>query len=171
MSVIEERLAARGFVLPPPLKVPAGVSLPFQFVRVIGTRAIISGHGPQDADGSMSRPLGKVGRELTVDQAHEAARRTGLAILGSLQRALGDLDRIVAWGRVLGMVNSAPGFNQQPTVINGFSNLIIDVFGAEIGAHARSAVGMAELPFDIPVEIEAEVTIRDASSHPSGASR
>jgi enamine deaminase RidA (YjgF/YER057c/UK114 family) len=69
------------------------------------------------------------------------------------------------------MVNSAPGFNQQPTVINGFSNLIIDVFGAEIGAHARSAVGVAELPFDIPVEIEAEVTIRDASSHPSGASR
>ena len=171
MSVIEERLAARGFVLPPPLKVPAGVSLPFQFVRVIGTRAIISGHGPQDADGSMSRPLGKVGRELTVEQAHEAARRTGLAILGSLQRALGDLDRIVAWGRVFGMVNSAPGFNQQPTVINGFSNLIIDVFGAEIGAHARSAVGMAELPFDIPVEIEGEVTIRDDSSNHSGASR
>jgi len=72
---------------------------------------------------------------------------------------------------VFGMVNSASGFNQQPTVINGFSNLIIDLFGAEIGAHARSAVGMAELPFDIPVEIEAEVTIRDASSHPSGASR
>jgi len=69
------------------------------------------------------------------------------------------------------MVNSAPGFNQQPTVINGFSNLIIDVFGAEIGAHARSAVGMAELPFDIPVEIEGEVTIRDDSSHHSGASR
>ena len=83
-----------------------------------------------------------------------------LAILGSLQRALGDLDRIVAWGRVFGMVNSAPGFNQQPTVINGFSNLIVDIFGAEVGAHARSAVGMAELPFDIPVEIEGEVVIR-----------
>jgi enamine deaminase RidA (YjgF/YER057c/UK114 family) len=160
MSLIEERLAARGFVLPPPLKAPPGVSLPFQFVRMVGTRAIIAGHGPQDPDGSISRPLGKVGRELTVEQAHEAARRTALAMLGSLQRALGDLDRIVAWGRVFGMVNSAPGFNQQPSVINGFSNLILDVFGAEIGAHARSAVGMAELPFDIPVEVEAEVVIR-----------
>ena len=169
MSRIEERLAARRLVLPPPLKVPAGVVLPFQFVRVIGTRALIAGHGPQDADGSISRPLGKVGRELTVEQAHAAAERTALAILGSLQRALGDLDRIVAWGRVFGMVNSAPGFNQQPTVINGFSNLILDLFGGEIGAHARSAVGMAELPFDIPVEIEGEVTIRDASSHHSGA--
>ena len=159
MSVIEGRLAARGFVLPPQLKAPAGVVLPFQFVRVIGTRAIIAGHGPQDADGSIGRPLGKVGRELTVEQAHAAAQRTALAILGSLQRALGDLDRIVAWGRVFGMVNSAPGFNQQPTVINGFSNLIIDVFGAEAGAHARSAVGMAELPFDLPVEIEAELEI------------
>ena len=160
MSRIEERLAARGLVLPRPLKVPAGVVLPFQFVRVIGTRALIAGHGPQDADGSISRPLGKVGRELTVEQAHAAAERTALAILGSLQRALGDLDRIVAWGRVFGMVNSAPGFNQQPTVINGFSNLIVDIFGAEVGAHARSAVGMAELPFDIPVEIEGEVVIR-----------
>ena len=160
MSVIEERLAARGLVLPPPLKAPAGVVLPFQFVRVIGTRAFIAGHGPQDADGSISRPLGKVGRDLTVEQASAAAQRTALAILGSLQRALGDLDRIVAWGRVFGMVNSAPGFNQQPTVINGFSNLILDVFGAEVGAHARSAVGMAELPFDIPVEIEGEVVIR-----------
>ena len=160
MSVIEERLAARGFVLPPPLKVPAGVSLPFQFVRVIGTRAIISGHGPQDADGSMSRPLGKVGRELTVEQAHEAARRTGLAILGSLQRALGDLDRIERWVRVFGMVNSGPGFNRQPSVINGFSDLILELFGAEAGAHSRSAVGMAELPFDIPVEIEGEVELK-----------
>jgi len=160
MSRIEERLAARSLVLPAPLKVPAGVVLPFQFVRVIGTRALIAGHGPQDADGSISRPLGKVGRELTVEQAHAAAERTALAILGSLQRALGDLDRIVAWGRVFGMVNSAPGFNQQPTVINGFSNLIVDIFGAEVGAHARSAVGMAELPFDIPVEIEGEVVIR-----------
>jgi hypothetical protein len=109
MSVIEERLAARGFVLPPPLKVPAGVSLPFQFVRVIGTRAIISGHGPQDADGSISRPLGKVGRELTVEQAHEAARAPGSRSSAACKRALGDLDRIVAWGRVFGMVNSAPG--------------------------------------------------------------
>ena len=84
----------------------------------------------------------------------------GLAILGSLQRALGDLDRITAWGRIFGMVNSAPGFDRQPAVINGFSDLILELFGPEVGAHARSAVGMAELPFGIPVEIEGEVEFR-----------
>ena len=160
MARIEERLAARGWVLPPTLKAPPGVTLPFQFVRVVGERAFVSGHGPQQADGSIARPLGKVGRELTVEQGHAAAQLTALAILGSLARALGDLDRITAWGRVFGMVNSAPGFNQQPSVINGFSNLILELFGPEIGGHARSAVGMAELPFDIPVEIEAEVLVR-----------
>ena len=76
-----------------------------------------------------------------------------------MKRTLGELDRIAAWGRVLGMVNSAPGFNRQPLVINGFSDLILELYGPEIGAHSRSAVGMAELPFDIPVEIEAEVEL------------
>jgi enamine deaminase RidA (YjgF/YER057c/UK114 family) len=80
-------------------------------------------------------------------------------MLGSLERELGDLDRIVAWTRVFGMVNSAPGFNQQPRVMNGFSDLILELFGADRGAHSRSAVGMAELPFDLPVEIEAELEI------------
>ena len=108
----------------------------------------------------MARPLGKVGAEVTEAQAYEAARLTGLAILGSLQRELGSLDRIVAWVRILGMVNSAPGFGRQPAVINGFSDLILEVFGEERGAHARSAVGMAELPFGIPVEIEGEVLVR-----------
>jgi enamine deaminase RidA (YjgF/YER057c/UK114 family) len=94
-----------------------------------------------------------------VEQGHAAARLTALSILGSLRRALGDLDRVTAWVRVLGMVNSAPGFNRQPAVINGFSELILQLYGPGVGAHARSAVGMAELPFDIPVEIEAEVKI------------
>lgn len=160
MARVEERLAARGWVLPEPLRPPAGVVLPFQFVRLSGSRAFVSGHGPTNADGSLAAPLGKVGRDLTPEQAYVSARLTGLAILGSLQRALGDLDRVVAWNRVFGMVNSAPGFNRQPGVINGFSDLILDVFGPDIGAHSRSAVGLAELPFDIPVEIEAEVELR-----------
>lgn len=160
MSRIQARLDALGLTLPAPMKAPAGVVLPFRFVRVTGTRAFVSGHGPSQADGSIAGPLGKVGRELTVEQACNSARLTGLAILGSLQRELGDLDRIAGWNRVFGMVNSAPGFNRQPAVINGFSDLILEVFGPEIGAHARSAVGMAELPFDIPVEIEAEVELR-----------
>ena len=160
MPKIEERLAALGLALPPPLKLPPGVVLPFQFVRVVGTRAYISGHGPQAADGSIATPLGKVGRELNVEQGYAAARLVGLSMLGSLHRTLGDLDRITQWVRVFGMVNSAAGFNTQPAVINGFSDLILELFGATAGAHARSAVGMAELPFDLPVEIEAEVEIR-----------
>lgn len=159
MARIEARLAHLGCVLPPPIKLPPGVVLPFQFVRIIGKRAIISGHGPQNPDGSIAAPLGKLGRELNVEQGYAAARLTALAMLGSLQRALGDLDRISAWGRVFGMVNSAAGFNSQPGVINGFSDLILELYGPEIGAHSRSAVGMAELPFDMPVEIEAEVEI------------
>ncbi|MGH8042522.1 MAG: RidA family protein [Rudaea sp.] len=160
MSRIEQRIAALGLVLPAPIKPPPGVALPFQLVRVLGTRAHISGHGPQNADGSFAEPFGKLGRNLTVEQGYVAARLTGLSILGSLQRALGDLDRITHWVRVFGMVNSAAGFNKQPSVINGFSDLILEVWGAEVAAHARSAVGMAELPFDIPVEIEGEVEIR-----------
>ena len=104
--------------------------------------------------------LFKVGREVTEAPAYTAARLAGLAILGSLHRALGDLDRFAGWSRVFGMVNSAPGFNRQPSVINGFSELILEVFGSEVGAHPRSAVGMAELPWDIPVEIEGEVELR-----------
>jgi hypothetical protein len=113
-------------------------------------------------------PLGKVGLEVSEQQAYQAARLTGLSILGSLERQLGSLDRITAWTRVFGMVNSAPGFRRQPAVINGFTDLIIDVFGPEVGAHARSAVGLAELPFNIPVEIEGEVQLQGADNE-SGA--
>ncbi len=159
MSRIEEKLRALGLTLPPPPQAPPGVLLPFQFVRVVGHRAFISGHGPLNQDGSLALPLGKLGRELTVEQGYAAARLTALSILGSLQRALGNLDRIVAWSRVFGMVNSAPGFSQHPSVVNGFSDLILELYGPEVGAHSRSAVGLAELPFNIPVEIEGEVEL------------
>lgn len=159
MQKIEDRLKSLGLILPPPTRPPRDVIFPFPFVRIIGRRALISGHGPQNPDGSTPDPRGKVGRDLTVEQGYTAARLTALSILGSLHRTLGDLDRIAAWVRVFGMVNSAPGFNRQPNVINGFSDLILELFGPEIGAHSRSAVGLAELPFDIPVEIEAEVEL------------
>ena len=159
MPRIEDKLRSLDLVLPPPLKPPPGVVFPFQFVRVVGRRALISGHGPQNPDGSMASPRGKVGKDLTIEEGYHAARLTALSILGSLERALGDLDRVGAWVKVLGMVNSAPGFNRQPSVINGFSDLILELFGPEVGAHSRSAVGMAELPFDIPVEIEGEVEL------------
>jgi hypothetical protein len=159
MAAVEAKLAALGLALPAPLKPPPGVVLPFQFVRIVGSRAIISGHGPQNADGSIAQPLGKVGRELSPEQGYAAARLTALSILGSLKRAIGDLDRVSAWCRVFGMVNSAAGFNRQPSVINGFSELIVELYGPAVGAHARSAVGLFELPFDIPVEIEGEVEL------------
>jgi len=156
---IEAKLEALGLVLPEPLKAPPGMRLPFAYVRVRGNRAYIAGHGPQNPDGSLAQPLGKVGADLSLEEGYQAARLVALAILGSLKRTLGDLDRVTAWLRVFGMVNSAPGFTQQPSVINGFSDLILELYGAEIGQHARSAVGMAELPVGIPVEIEAEVEI------------
>jgi enamine deaminase RidA (YjgF/YER057c/UK114 family) len=161
MAKIESRLTALGLVLPPAFAPPPGVVLPFVNVRLIGHRAVIAGHGPQSPEGPLARPLGKVGRELTVEQGYAAARLTALSMLGSLRRALGDLDRVAHWVRIFGMVNSAPGFGQQPAVINGFSDLILELWGAEAGAHARSAVGMAELPFAMPVEIEGEVEIAD----------
>jgi len=161
MPQVEERLRASCLLLPPPAQPPPGIVLPFQFVRIVGNHAWISGHGPQSPNGWFTEPLGKVGREVTIEQGYEAARLTALSMLASLKRALGDLDRIAAWTRVFGMVNSAPGFNRQPNVINGFSDLILDLFGPDIGSHSRSAVGMAELPFNIPVEIEGEVELKE----------
>jgi enamine deaminase RidA (YjgF/YER057c/UK114 family) len=156
---IEAKLAELGLTLPPPIKVPEGIRLPFASVRIHGHRAFIAGHGPQNPDGSVGSLLGKVDAEVSVEEGYQAARLTGLSMLGSLKRELGDLDRVTAWLRVFGMVNSSPGFHLQPHVINGFSDLILELYGPERGRHARSAVGLAELPFRIPVEIEAEVEI------------
>ena len=110
-------------------------------------------------DGTEVLFRGKVGADVTLEQAQEAARATGLSILAALRQELGDLDRVVRWVKALGLVNCAPGFNQTPAVINGFTHLILDLWGPEVGAHARSAIGVAELPFDVPVEIEAIVEI------------
>jgi len=159
VAKIESKLQALGLVLPAPMQLPPGVVLPFPWVRVHGNRAFVSGHAAQNADGSLAAPLGKVGLDVTLEQAQQSARLVALSILASLKRELGDLDRVSAWLRVLGMVNSAPGFRQQPAVINGFTHLIVELYGTQRGQHARSAVGMAELPFGIPVEIEAEVAI------------
>lgn len=156
----EARLRELGLSLPAPTQAPPGVVLPFVWVRVVERRMLVSGHGLTDDAGRICGPFGKVGREVTVEQGCAAAKRVALAILASLRAELGDLERIDRWVRAFGMVNSAPGFNRQPAVINGFSDLILDLFGQARGQHARSAVGMAELPFDIPVEIEAELLLR-----------
>lgn len=160
---VEEKLKGLGLVLPRAAKMPAGIKLPFPWVRLRGNRAYVSGHGALKPDGPIAAPLGKVGSDLSLEDAYHSARPTALAVLSSLKRELGDLERIQAWLRVFGMVNSAPGFEQQPQVINGFSDLSLELYRPERGAHARSAVGMAELPMGIPVEIETEVEIADSS--------
>lgn len=150
--MIAERLRELGIELPPPFP-PAGNYL----ACVIDAGLVhVGGHGPIVGD-TMVR--GKVGVDLTLEEAQLAARMTGLSILATLNAALGDLDRIERIVKVFGMVNCAPGFNQTPAVINGCSDLLVEVFG-EAGRHTRSAVGMAELPFDIAVEIELTARLR-----------
>jgi len=147
----EARLKERNIVLPAPPK-PVGNYV--EWVRV-GNLLYLAGHG-----GAQARGKGKVGRDLTPEQGYQEAREVGLNLLATTRDALGTLDKVKRVVKVLGMVNSAPGFEQQPKVINGFSDLMVEVFG-DAGMHARSAVGMAELPFGIPVEIEMIVEVSD----------
>ena len=158
MGRIESKLMNMGLQLPQPLLVPAGMRMPFAWVRVWGNRAFISGHVAVNADGSLARPLGKVGAEVTSEEGYASARLVALGHLASLKRALGNLDRVTAWLRVFAMVNVAPGFNETPLVTNGYSDLILELFGTEVGAHARSSIGMM-IPLNAPVNCEAEVEI------------
>ncbi len=143
----EATIKQLGITLPTPGK-PLGNYIPG--VRV-GNLLFLSGHGPV-RDGS-STARGKLGRDLTTEEGYKVARDVGINLLGSARHVLGNLDKVKRVVKVLGMVNSAEGFGEQPKVINGFSDLMVEVFG-ENGRHARSAVGMAELPMGIPVEIE-----------------
>ena len=141
----EDTLKKKNITLPSP---PTPVANYVPAVRV-GNLLFLSGSGPEP-----SVPRGKLGKDLTLEQGYQAARSVGLNLLANARANLGSLDKVKRVVKVLGMVNSAPGFTDQPKVINGFSDLMIEVFGEAIGKHARSAVGMAELPFGIPVEIE-----------------
>ncbi len=156
MGAIADRLSELGLRLPAPPAAPPGVRLPFEFVRVYGDLAHVSGHGPLDGDRVLV--TGRVGGEVSVEQAYDAARATGLSILASLERELGDLDRVTGWIKALGFVNCAEGFNATPAVMNGFSDLILELWG-DAGRHSRSAIGASELPFGMPVEVEAVVSL------------
>ncbi len=156
---VEAKLKELGLALPGPPKIPPGIQTSFAWVRVHSDRAYVSGHGPQNPDGSIAGPLGKVGAEVSPEQGYEAARLTALSVLGSLKRELGDLDRVTAWLMVYGLVNAVPDFVPTTNVINGFSDLIVELYGPEAGTHARMAPGMATLPLGLPVTIAAEVAI------------
>jgi enamine deaminase RidA (YjgF/YER057c/UK114 family) len=146
---VDARLKELGIELPAPVRPVAN------YVRYVQTGKLlfIAGTGPTD-----SAPTGKVGRDVTVEQAYNVAREVGLQIIATIKDAVGDLDRVTRVVKVLGMVNSAPDFGDQPKVINGCSDLLVQVFG-EAGKHTRSAVGMGALPNNIAVEIEATVEI------------
>jgi enamine deaminase RidA (YjgF/YER057c/UK114 family) len=156
VDAIEDRLDALGLRLPAPVVAPPGVQVPFEFVRVHGGLAYISGHGPFDGDRLLVS--GRVGADISVEQAYDAARATALSMLASLKHELGALERVTGWVKALGFVACAQGFNVTPAAINGFSDLILSLWG-DAGRHARSAIGAAELPFGMPVEVEAVAVI------------
>ncbi|ADB50629.1 RidA family protein [Conexibacter woesei] len=150
----EERMRALGLELPAPFA-PVGA---YVAARRAGDQLHVSGQGPLLPGGGFVR--GKVGAELTLEQAQEAARLAALSALATMRDALGTLDRVVAIARVVGYVNCAPGFNATPAVLDGCSKLLLDALG-EAGRHARSAIGVAELPFDIAVEVDLTAVVAD----------
>jgi enamine deaminase RidA (YjgF/YER057c/UK114 family) len=151
VGTIEERLGELGLRLPEPFA-PAGKEFNFRLVKVHGGLAYIAGHGPFDG----GKPLvqGRLGDDLTLEQGYEAARLTALAILASLKQELGSLDRVREWIRAVGYVQAAPGFDQNPLVVNGFSDLIVELWG-ERGRHARSAPGQGPSPSNVPIIVDA----------------
>lgn len=160
---IEDRIESMGLYLPEPVKVPAGVVIDFAWARVHGDRVFASGHGPQSPDGTVAGPFGRVGAEVTVEQAAEAAKLATLSLLASVRRALGgSLNRVEAVLRVDGFVLVAPGFDRTTNVINGCSRLFLELFGDDAGRHARTAMGVAATPLSCPVVIAAEFAIRSA---------
>jgi enamine deaminase RidA (YjgF/YER057c/UK114 family) len=148
MTQVEAKLEALGLTLPKP---PAPVANYVRYVQV-GNLVFLSGHGPG------FDVAGKVGATLTIEDGYQAARRVALNLLASLKEAIGDLDRVERIVKLLGMVNCTEDFGDQPKVINGASDLFVEIFG-EKGRHARSAVGMQALPSQIPVEIEMIVQV------------
>ena len=149
---IEAKLEAMGLNLPAPLVPPGN----FELVTVHGDLAYVAGHGP--FDGSTLLVEGLIGRDLTIDQAYEAARLTALSILASLKREIGELDRVTRWLRAVGYVHCAPGFAQNAAVVNGFSDLIVELWG-EAGRHARSAPGQGPSPLNVPIIVDAIVAV------------
>ncbi|MGR3323331.1 MAG: RidA family protein [Pseudooceanicola sp.] len=159
MATPEDRLTELGLILPPPTRVPDGLHLPFAFVNVRRDRLLFSGHPRTAADGSIAGPFGTIGADISTEEAYAAAREIALSVLANIKAEIGELSRIESWVRVFGMVASAPGYTDQHLVLNGFSDLVMAVFGDEAGRHARSVIGVAGLPLGFAMEIEGEVLI------------
>jgi enamine deaminase RidA (YjgF/YER057c/UK114 family) len=139
---------------------PVGVVTAFSWVRLIGDRVMVSGHGPQCPDGTPAGPFGRVPTEVTLEKTVESARLAALSVFASTRAAIGDLDRVTAWVAVTGFVQAEPGYAKTTDVLNGFSELVLDVFRSEVGQHARTALGVAALPLNLPVVVAAELQYR-----------
>ena len=150
---VEQKLEALGLTLPEPLVPPGN----FELIKVHGGLAYVAGHGPFDGTTVLSEGL--IGRDLTLDEAYDAARATALSILASLKRELGDLDRVTQWLQAVGYVHCTPGFDQNAKVVNGFSDLIVELWG-DAGRHARSAPGQGPSPLNVPIIIDAIVAVQ-----------
>jgi enamine deaminase RidA (YjgF/YER057c/UK114 family) len=159
---IERRLTDLGLQLPATPAMPAGVVATFSWVRVVGDRVLVSGHGAQDLEGSPTGPFGRVPDEVSPEQAMESAGAAALSVLSSVRSAIGQLDRITAWVTVTGFVQAQPGYPRTTAVINAFSEVILDVFGEGVGQHARTAIGVAALPLNLPVVVAAELSVARA---------
>jgi enamine deaminase RidA (YjgF/YER057c/UK114 family) len=135
------------------------VSIPFEWVRVVGNRILVSGHGPLDPEGKPAGPFGRVPDEVSLEDAQNTAHLTGLAILSAVRQKIGSLDSIEAWLTISGFVQAEPSYAQTTAVLNPISDLLLDVFGSDIGGHARTAIGVAALPLNLPVIVAAEAVL------------
>jgi enamine deaminase RidA (YjgF/YER057c/UK114 family) len=149
---VEDKLAELALALPAPMEPPGT----FELVTVHGGLAYVAGHGP--FDGSTPLVQGRVGDDLTLEQGYEAGRLTALSILATLKQELGDLDRVTRWLRAVGYVHCAPGFGRNSAVTNGFSDLIVELWG-DAGRHARSSPGQGPSPLNVPIIVDAIVAI------------
>lgn len=156
---VEDDLARRGLALPPEPVVPPGVSLPFAWARVHGTRVFLSGHGALTDGGAPRGPFGSVPGTVSLAEAQDSAIGACLALLAGLRRAVGDLDRVAAWLTLSGFVQADPGYAWTTLVVNPASELLLGLYGPDVGAHARVAPGVAALPLDLPVVLAGEVEI------------
>ena len=156
MSTIEDKIKSMGYAIPAPFKFPNPNRTG---CVVVGSIVFASGHG-RDLSGPGVKAHGKLGRDVSIEEGYATARAVALSMLASLKQELGDLDHIKRVVRLFGMVNVAPGFDRMPQVIDGASDFFYELFGPKAGQHARSAVGMAELPHGIPVEINGEFELK-----------
>jgi enamine deaminase RidA (YjgF/YER057c/UK114 family) len=154
----DERVSALGLQLPGAPQLPPHISIPFEWVRIVGNRCVVSGHGALTPGGAPMGPFGKVPTEVSLEEAQSSALSAGLSMLAAIRRAVGTLDRASQWVIVNGFVNAEPGYDQTTAVLNPVSDLLIEVFG-DSGRHARTAIGVVALPMNLPVIVSAELLL------------